>query len=797
MDQNKHNRQTSAYPLSLLAACLLLTACGGSSDNNNASPPPATTRSLTVTPSLGQINNANVILKQLSTGAVLGTLNTGTSGTVTFSNIANTRDALSIEVQPTSNSIYFDEATATTAPFTNSLHALASVSGNSNIGVTAWTEAAYQRALALANGATPSNAQITQATTELSALAGLNILTAPTLVDSSQDLSNLTGNVADAYALSLAALAEQAQSTLGSTATTPALQLALALAADAVDGKIDGKGTAGATIGNLPYDASRFTEDFKVQINTLITTLNLPTGTNGIGGFIQPQTPTVTPPPTGTGLTLSGSETGTFNPATSSTAVESGETVYRFATANNAASISVYVKADGSVRLANFIDSNSAYECFEATCTGIRVASGNVSFSNVTLANGLIINGSLAAAAIVPPVTPPTTSNVISASGSLTTSLANLPNFSPDPTGFNLALDGSTPATASTFSFSKGNSTIKVEVDLRGSIRSVALYSGGQNLICTADASTLQLPNCDGVTLTRGTDGKRPVTIQFNNTSLKSYPSGSATTTLNGSLTGDMTSAAAWTPSELPITTDGLISMNGINYAVDTSNYNELDVGTAVLQQLSLTTTLGQFVFTQYKNQTTPVSASLTLADASLPITERVYNCALNCGVLNISAGMVSINLNDVVFKNLAGNDSVTLKNTVAVARTTGTLTTDSTSLGNFSPTHSSITAENSTLNLSFDVLGSAAQSGLSLLTVTLDPKTGIVSEVSVSGGIGSSVYKCFNVTNTLGIPACTGISVDANHRKVTFTNAKVSGGAALAAPVTVTLNGSVTATGR
>lgn len=656
MDQSQKNRVQRYYPLTLLAACMLLSGCGDSSNDNNSSSPTPTpsTRSITVTPSLGQINNADVILKQLSTGTTLGTLNTGTSGTVTFSNIAANSGALAIEVKPTSTSTYFDEATAQNAPLTQSLNAFAELSGNANVGVTAWTEAAYRRALALAGSAKPSSAQIQQATTEMSTQAGLNILTAPTLVDSTADLNALKGSLADAYALSLAALAEQASLKLGSGETAPALKTALDLAADAVDGKIDGKGLAGANIANLSYNADSFLADFISQINSLISSLNLPTGANGIGSFVQPKAPTVTPPPTSTGLTLTGSETGTFSPATSSTKLESGETVYRFATANNAASIAVYVKANGSVRLANFIDSNSAYECFEATCRGISIANGKVMFDKVTLDNGLNISGSLTAATLTPvPPVPPVT-----------------------PT--------------------------------------------------------------------------------------------------------------------LPVSVDGLLSVNGTNQAISSASYNETNGGAFLIKQLSMTTAAGQFIFNM--NGTADLSVSAIVGDASLPALERIYSCATNCGVLTVTDGFAVINTNGVVLKNNATGKTITLANSIVVERTTGSMTTDSATLGNFTPVTSSISQKAENFELLFSTLGTAAQSGTSLVTVLFNPSTRAVVEVSVVGGIGGSVYKCFANGAGIGIPACSGFTVAANNRTVTFNNAKVAGGAAFATPTTVTLNGTLTA---
>jgi len=153
---------------------------------------------------------------------------------------------------------------------TGLLRAAAGLSaGNSQLGVTALTEAALRRAEALAGGA-GSNltlAQIAEARAQIQSAFGVaDIFLAPALVDELADMARLGSTAADQYALRLAALAEIAAAELGNAEANPALRMAQALAADLADGKIDGNGVA----GDLPYDVASFAAQFQAQALALV-----------------------------------------------------------------------------------------------------------------------------------------------------------------------------------------------------------------------------------------------------------------------------------------------------------------------------------------------------------------------------------------------------------------------------------------------------------------------------------------------------------------------------------------------
>ncbi|MBP9217109.1 MAG: hypothetical protein KBF23_08070, partial [Agitococcus sp.] len=244
------------HALSTLCIALLLTACNSNNEDNIALPSissnntntTVTTNTITVTPSLGKIFNANVILKNAKTKAILGTANTGNLGKVNFQINKAITDIL-VEVEGGGVAEYFDEAKGKQAlPANVALRAAASVVNNSNVGVSVFTEAAVQHAEKLAEGL-QKTANITTANQLIANAVGIsNILQAPTLIGSNSDYQQLQNDAASAYALQLAALVKATTS----TGNTPALEILNKLSADLSDGLINGKnGTV--SLASLPY----------------------------------------------------------------------------------------------------------------------------------------------------------------------------------------------------------------------------------------------------------------------------------------------------------------------------------------------------------------------------------------------------------------------------------------------------------------------------------------------------------------------------------------------------------------
>ena len=269
------------HALSTLCIALLLTACNSNNEDNIALPSissnntntTVTTNTITVTPSLGKIFNANVILKNAKTKAILGTANTGNLGKVNFQINKAITDIL-VEVEGGGVAEYFDEAKGEQdLPSGVTLRAAASaITDNSNVGVSVFTEAAVQHAEKLTDGLKKST-NIIDANKKIGDAVGIsNITQAPALIGQNSDYQQLADDAASAYALQLAALVKAASASIAGN--TPALDLLEKLAADLSDGLIDGKNDT-TTLTSVPYAtlASVFAASWQLAMHEVINTL--------------------------------------------------------------------------------------------------------------------------------------------------------------------------------------------------------------------------------------------------------------------------------------------------------------------------------------------------------------------------------------------------------------------------------------------------------------------------------------------------------------------------------------------
>ncbi|MDO9179927.1 MAG: IPT/TIG domain-containing protein [Agitococcus sp.] len=301
------NKNSVKGALTALSMAMLLVACNSndhdnpqSSNSNNA-----TLKTLTISPSLGKILKAKVVLKNATNNAPIGEQNTGSTGKVTF-NIPSSVSTVIAEVQGGNGAQYFDEATGQMVdlPAGSMLRAATTVvANNSEIGVTALTEAAVKRAETLAGAGNSIVPHLNAAKAQIESAFGVtDILKAPTLVGSQQELAALGSSTAEQYALRLATLAKVAQQQLGASETAPALKLAQAIANDLADGDIDGSGNTGA----LPYDVATFASQYQAQALKLIQDFIASASQNGFDAaklqalltFVQsnPLNLNVTPP---------------------------------------------------------------------------------------------------------------------------------------------------------------------------------------------------------------------------------------------------------------------------------------------------------------------------------------------------------------------------------------------------------------------------------------------------------------------------------------------------------------------
>jgi uncharacterized lipoprotein NlpE involved in copper resistance len=103
--------------LTALSMAILLVGCNNNEDDpvaakSLAKPTTPTIKTLTVTPSLGKILKAKVVLKNAVNNAPIGEQNTGSTGKVTFT-IPSAVNTVIAEVQGGNGAQYFDEAKTT------------------------------------------------------------------------------------------------------------------------------------------------------------------------------------------------------------------------------------------------------------------------------------------------------------------------------------------------------------------------------------------------------------------------------------------------------------------------------------------------------------------------------------------------------------------------------------------------------------------------------------------------------------------------------------------------------------
>lgn len=242
---------------------VVLTGCGGGGGSHSDTPSTPST-SATIAASLGRIYNAALEARCMATGTVLGSGSTGSSGLPTLTLSGTCSGPVVVELLANGSTTYFDEKLEATAsmPAGTSLRAIVptfSAGSALSIAVTPLTEMAARQAIAAAGS--ESAVTSAQAGTANSAVlaqlfgSGVNfdILTPPTVVDSSSAANSLGTTTADRYAFYLAALAH-----LGS-GSTPALAVASALATDLADGTLDGQSTTGLTYTSDGFATQRDT----------------------------------------------------------------------------------------------------------------------------------------------------------------------------------------------------------------------------------------------------------------------------------------------------------------------------------------------------------------------------------------------------------------------------------------------------------------------------------------------------------------------------------------------------------
>ncbi len=374
---------------------------------------------------------------------------------------------------------------------------------------------------------------------------------------------------------------------------------------------------------------------------------------------------------------------------------------------------------------------------------------------------------------VTPPVTPPAGEGPPSASGSLAvvgaTAVGAATTLTPQADGFEVAVKD----TLTSYRFYRATASPLTRVEV-----TVGVAVGGAITVSYYDlAARTTFNTCNsncGVTLSAPAGATHPVTLSFAQTPL------SGGLTLNGSLTGDAP-GALWSPAELPRSTFSALTVGGVGLDVATSSDDSLAVGTTTQRSITLRLSDGS-VLSLVQQSGGEVQATRVVPPASASF------CFSACGITLTSTDSGS----RVTFNTTTLSGGVVVNGTVDIGKTSGTLT--SSDLGSFTPGVGTIESLNGKRTLTFNVLGTAAQAGLSLVTVEVQGGRVIYGAATV--GIATQVLNCFDNGAAIGVPACTGITVAADGRSVTFDNAVLYGGAVGAAKRNVTFNGTVVAKG-
>lgn len=391
-----------------------------------------------------------------------------------------------------------------------------------------------------------------------------------------------------------------------------------------------------------------------------------------------------------------------------------------------------------------------------------------------------------------PPIPPaaPGASGVPAASGALAITGGSTAAFTPDSDGFTVSIDGD----RTTYRFERevsyavgaGTATSAAYISVTRATHGTAgplqttILSG--NFAPETGLSGFASSNCSGdcgVRISTPAGATHPVTLTFDNVAMGKL-------VLNGSLTGDAP-GAAWSVDDLPGTTTGSISLGANAARVVTGDVVTGSGPGGTVRTVTLQLAGGAQLVAV--DRFSPTGALLGNSASYLAPGGTPSFCVGGCAfTVTASASAIGI-----AFDAMALSDGAVVNGSAQLGRTQGVLT--SPSLGSFTPISDSIQSANDRRTLTFSVLGTAAQGGISLVVVTVD--AGSVTEVSVSTGIGAGVFQCFKeAASFLGIPACANVSASADGRSVTFSASTVGGGT-VGQRQTAVLTGTLTARGR
>lgn len=362
-----------------------------------------------------------------------------------------------------------------------------------------------------------------------------------------------------------------------------------------------------------------------------------------------------------------------------------------------------------------------------------------------------------------------------SATGTLTVS--GLEDFTPQATGFEVSVASSASRASYRFfvetqrAIGAGFTTDKREVKIEptsGTGYSVTLYNSATGELNTCYS------NC-AVTVSPSNGATHPVQVSFTGLAL------SGTRTMNGTLTGDA-SGAAWTLADLPGGSTSNLTLGGTSVSVLGSTDSLIDLGGGTSMRTISLRLSDTSILSLQKTGSAPFSVTRVVPPATFA------TCTATCSITLVDGSGTQL-----TFANTQLSGGLVLNGTVDFARTSGSLTSND-AVGGFTPATSNVESLNSTRTLTFSVLGTPAQSGISLVTVEV--AAGTVVRVQATVGIASQLLGCLANGTGIGLPPCTGVTVGTDGRTVAFNNAVLRGGAIGAAARDVTFNGTLVVKG-
>ena len=244
----------------LAFAILFLSSCGGGSSSGSSD------QTVTVTGSLGLIQNAEAMLMDIDMVPLTDPVELDDNSQATFTIPNSVRRVIAV-ISGDADANYFDEATQSMRPFNSGQQIRAIVSNvNSELAVTTFTELAVAQLENEIGGLASATAQSIDDANEsirTTFLQGLDDITQPpTVVSSASD--RLGTSQSDLYAAMLAAYAELANGEL-----EPALSILTQLRNDLSDGVFDGNGSSGPLPGNI-INPSNIDVSLESTFNTVI-----------------------------------------------------------------------------------------------------------------------------------------------------------------------------------------------------------------------------------------------------------------------------------------------------------------------------------------------------------------------------------------------------------------------------------------------------------------------------------------------------------------------------------------------